>query len=326
VKGIETSLELKSPQSPKTIPRLESRTSKCLIVICAYNEEKSLPTLLELLRGRDVLVIDDGSSDGTKRIAESFGITLISHEERCGKAATLADGISYALQNSYDYIIEIGADAIPMPGTLKKIQDIMDTGATGGVSCKQIPIGVQNAAYHIDELIWAILSEGKARQMELHGSCHLGAVLFAFRPKLVKSIEGSTNDDEKVGISIMEQGHDTVFLEDAQVYFDASSSLGHIVERRRRMYYGHMCYKESTAPSMELSTSLVALIRAILSDYKRILWFAPTLVIDCYARLTAWADSRRVFMRNKYKKWVTTFAKNEVTIMSQEKRRLQIDT
>jgi glycosyltransferase involved in cell wall biosynthesis len=316
VKGIETSLELKSPQSPKTISRLDSRTSKCLIVICAYNEEKSLPTLLGLLRGRDVLVIDDGSSDGTKRIAESFGITLISHEERCGKAATLADGISYALQNSYDYIIEIGADAIPMPGTLKKIQDIMDTGVAGGVSCKQIPIGVQNPAYHIDELIWAILSEGKARQMELHGSCHLGAVLFAFRPKLVKSIEGSTNDDEKIGISIVEQGQNSIFLGDAPVYFDASSSLGHIVERRRRMYYGHMCYKESTAPSMELSTTLIALTRVLEADYKRILWLGPALVIDCYARLTAWSDSRRLFLRNKYKKWVTTFAKNEVAIIS----------
>ena len=58
--------------------------------------------LLQTLKGREVLVVDDGSLDKTREIAANYGATVLAHETRSGKAAALADGISYALQNSYD--------------------------------------------------------------------------------------------------------------------------------------------------------------------------------------------------------------------------------
>jgi glycosyltransferase involved in cell wall biosynthesis len=283
---------------------------KVLVIICAYNEERSLAYAIQSLKEMDILVIDDGSTDRTREVAIVNGATVISHEKRMGKAASLADGISYALQNQYQVVVEIGADAVPEDGSLEKILDHFGHPDVGGVSCKQIPLGIQNVAYYIDELIWAILAEGKNLQMRLRGSSHLGAVFFAFRPELVDSVTGSVNDDEKVGISIRDQGYRIIFDDKAIVYFDASTSIGHIFQRRKRMYYGHMKFDESAAPSMQLSTSLFALASSITKKRNRLLWLLPTLVIDSCARLIAWKDIRKPKSPEIYSRWVTTYAKN----------------
>jgi glycosyltransferase involved in cell wall biosynthesis len=283
---------------------------RTLIVICAYNEELSLGKTLDSFRGLDILVIDDGSTDKTREIAISRKVAIISHEHRLGKAASLADGISYALQNSYDVIVEIGADAVPGKESLRKVLKHFTRADVGGVSCMQVPVGTPNMAYHIDELIWAILAEGKRVQMIRKGTSHLGAVFFAFRPELVDSVVGSVNDDEKVGLSIRQRGYKIIFDDKAMVFFDASTCLGHILERRKRMYYGHMVFDESAAPSMQVSTSVLAVARSIIKSPRRSIWLPPTLLIDFYSRLTAWKDVRKFRDSEKYSRWVTTYAKN----------------
>jgi cellulose synthase/poly-beta-1,6-N-acetylglucosamine synthase-like glycosyltransferase len=290
-------------------------SAKCLIVICAHNEAKTLPYVLEALKGRDVLLVDDGSHDETKEIARTYGATVLAHDGRLGKVVSLADGISFALQNSYGTIIEIDADAIPKPGTLQKLVSRLSNPDVGAVSCRQVPIGRLNPAYHVDEFIWSLLAHGKKVQMESNGSCHLGAVLVAFKTDLVDSIEGSVNDDEQIGVSIEKSGHKISFVEDAVVYFDASSCLGHIVERRRRMYYGHMKFAESTAPSMQISTAIRAIVRSLVEEPKRVVWSIPAMLIDFYSRLMAWRDARNPIAGKKYNRWVTTYAKNNSLVI-----------
>jgi glycosyltransferase involved in cell wall biosynthesis len=317
--SIQAAIRTTRNQISKLVTSQEStvRTEfkRCLIVVCAYNEEKSLPCLLQSLKGREVLVVDDGSLDKTREIAAEYRSIVLAHDTRCGKAAALADGISYALQNSYDIVVEIGADAIPRPGTLQKILTLLNSNDVGGVSCRQVPIGRPNLAYYIDELIWSILAKGKKIQMERYGSSHLGAVMFGFKPALVDSVEGSVNDDEQVGISIQEKGYSIYFAEDAVVSFDASSCIGHLFERRKRMYYGHMKFSESTAPSMQVSTSMLALCRAVIERPKRAFWILPTMVLDFSARLMAWRDAKNPKSQRNYSRWVTTYAKDNSLVI-----------
>lgn len=287
-------------------------SSKTLILICAFNEEETLSVLLDRL-GTDyeILVIDDGSADRTRIVASDHGANILVHEERLGKAASLADGISYALQNGYDAILEIDADSIPRRGAIQRVLSKLSQRDVGAVSCKQIPIGGTNLAYHIDELIWAALTEGKRLQIRKYGSCHVGSVLVAFKPQLIDSVEGSVNDDEQVGISIQNKGFRAEFEDSDGVYFDASSCLGHILERRRRMYFGHMKFANSTAPSMEASISALALAIAVKEDKRRVAWLLPALVVDVIARLLAWKDVRQPEKSKKYTRWVTTYAKDD---------------
>jgi glycosyltransferase involved in cell wall biosynthesis len=82
------------------------------IVVPAYNEERGLPIVLEkILKVIDdryeVLVVDDGSADGTSKAAGRFPVRLIRHEINQGKGKAIITGINNA---KTDLIIFIDAD------------------------------------------------------------------------------------------------------------------------------------------------------------------------------------------------------------------------
>lgn len=290
-----------------------SLLKKTLIVICAYNEARALPSLLESLQGRSVLVVDDGSTDGTSDVFTKSGATALIHSQRQGKAASLQDAIQYAVEKGYEIIVEIDADVIPESGSVERLVDYLADPSVGAASVRQIPVGPPNVAYHIDELIWATLACGKEVQMSREHSSHLGAAMTAFKLKHLDSVTGSVNDDEEIGQGLSAKGLRTVFADDLTVYFDASSCLGHIIERRRRMIVGHCVYPRSTAPSMQIPVAALAIAKAIMEAPQRIVWALPALTIECYSRLMAWRDTRRPLVREKYRRWVTTFEKNHIT-------------
>jgi len=75
-------------------------TPRVSVVIPAYNEAGALPALIEELSGApddyEILVIDDGSTDGTSEILKSSGIRVIRHPYNIGYGAALKTGIRHA--------------------------------------------------------------------------------------------------------------------------------------------------------------------------------------------------------------------------------------
>jgi len=71
------------------------------IVIPAFNEEDSLEAVVIRIRDvmreadieHEIVVVDDGSTDATSRIAQGLGVTLVSHPENLGYGRSLKDGI-----------------------------------------------------------------------------------------------------------------------------------------------------------------------------------------------------------------------------------------
>ena len=159
-----------------------------------------------------MLVVDDGSNDGTGRLAEMEGAIVLSHWRRMGKAASLQDAIDYALDNGYGIVVEMGADAVPGKGSIENLIASMDPSAVAGASVRQIPVGRKNSSYYIDDLIWSVLAHGKSLQMVRHGTSHLGGVMYAFKPECVSSVEGSVNDDEQLSVCIKNKGYKAVFV------------------------------------------------------------------------------------------------------------------
>lgn len=86
------------------------KVKKFLIIIPAYNEAKSIGKVLDNLKGYDVLVVNDASTDNTREIAESKGFKCISHKENRGYCGALVTGYQYALEHDYDYVIQMDAD------------------------------------------------------------------------------------------------------------------------------------------------------------------------------------------------------------------------
>lgn len=85
-----------------------------VVFIPAWNEERSLPAVLDELREElpdaDVLVIDDGSTDGTARVAAAGGATVVSFGENRGLRAGIAAGYGEALARGFDHCGRIDAD------------------------------------------------------------------------------------------------------------------------------------------------------------------------------------------------------------------------
>lgn len=85
---------------------------RSIVIIPCYNEEATIGKIIFKARNfvNQVLIIDDGSSDNTKKIAIDFGATVITHKTNKGKSAGIKTGFRYALNNNYDYIITMDGD------------------------------------------------------------------------------------------------------------------------------------------------------------------------------------------------------------------------
>lgn len=100
------------------------------IVIPAYNEEKAIGRVLSdvgrLGIRKEVIVVDDGSSDRTSCIAErSKGVKVISHSRNMGKAHALRTGIMAA---SNDMIVTMDADCTYPAEAIPRLIDELDKG------------------------------------------------------------------------------------------------------------------------------------------------------------------------------------------------------
>lgn len=87
---------------------------KTLFLIAAYNEAETLPAVLRELvaAGQKVLVVDDGSQDGTLEVLRGFGedVYHARHPVNLGQGAALQTGIACARLLNPDYVVTFDAD------------------------------------------------------------------------------------------------------------------------------------------------------------------------------------------------------------------------
>lgn len=86
---------------------------RVLIAIPVFNEERYVRQVLGriLSFGHDVLVVDDGSTDGTPDLVRAYdNISVITHPENRGYGQSLIDAFNYASCKGYDWVITIDCD------------------------------------------------------------------------------------------------------------------------------------------------------------------------------------------------------------------------
>jgi dolichol-phosphate mannosyltransferase len=96
-----------------------------LVVIPTYNEAESIGEILAGLKPLDcdVLVIDDGSPDGTAQIARALGIEVIERAGKQGLGSAYRAGFSIALESGYTYVIQMDADGSHQIADLEKMME-----------------------------------------------------------------------------------------------------------------------------------------------------------------------------------------------------------
>ena len=92
------------------------------IIIPAYNEEEGIPIVITQLKGLtenyEILVVDDGSTDNTYKLAAEIGVKVIHHPYNKGYGAALKTGIRNA---EADIVLFMDADGQHKPRDIKKL-------------------------------------------------------------------------------------------------------------------------------------------------------------------------------------------------------------
>ena len=105
---------------------------KHLVIIPTYNEKENVKAIIEAVLGLsdfDVLIVDDGSPDGTADIVKSLQdiytdqLHLIQRSGKLGLGTAYIRGFKFGLESGYDYMYEMDADFSHSPKDLLKLRE-----------------------------------------------------------------------------------------------------------------------------------------------------------------------------------------------------------
>jgi glycosyltransferase involved in cell wall biosynthesis len=103
--------------------------NKICALIPAYNAQETIGPVLKKIEPLkiDTIVINDGSSDETKRVASENGALLLDHPLNLGKGAALRTGFQYILQRNYEVVITLDADGQHDPSEIPSLLKIFQS-------------------------------------------------------------------------------------------------------------------------------------------------------------------------------------------------------
>lgn len=126
--ALSTGAERVAAIAASTAP-LDATAWRATVILPAYNEASALPTVLADLFAAlnsqyEVIVVDDGSTDDTLRVAQTFPCRIIQHGDNRGKGAAIRTGLDQAHS---DYIVVMDADGSYPASAIPHIVELLQT-------------------------------------------------------------------------------------------------------------------------------------------------------------------------------------------------------
>ncbi|MEQ8841262.1 MAG: polyprenol monophosphomannose synthase [Acidimicrobiales bacterium] len=123
---------------------------RALVVLPTYNEAVNIGEVLRLLRDAcpdaGVLVVDDGSPDGTADLAEAMAdeignVEVMRRPSKSGLGSAYRDGFRHGLVNGYDIMVEMDSDLQHDPAALPSLLAAVEGGADLAIGSRYVPGG-----------------------------------------------------------------------------------------------------------------------------------------------------------------------------------------
>ncbi|MFJ3496531.1 bifunctional polysaccharide deacetylase/glycosyltransferase family 2 protein [Streptomyces sp. NPDC086091] len=223
-------------------------TEPVSVLVPAYNEAKCIEnTVRSLVRSDhpvEVLVIDDGSADGTARIVEDLDLpgVRVVRQLNAGKPAALNRGIANA---RHDLIVMMDGDTVFEPSTVRElVQPFADpqVGAVAGnakVGNKDTLIG---AWQHIEYVMGFNLDRRMYDVLRCMPT--IPGAVGAFRRTALDRVGGMSDDtlaeDTDITMAMHRDGWKVVYAEKARAWTEAPESVQQLWSQRYRWCYGTM--------------------------------------------------------------------------------------
>jgi cellulose synthase/poly-beta-1,6-N-acetylglucosamine synthase-like glycosyltransferase len=224
------------------IPEIQRDKTITLVISC-YNEAKVIAEKLdnslaldyprELL---DILVISDGSEDGSDDIVRRYadrGVRLIRQEGRLGKTM----GLNLALENSSsEYVVFSDANAIYEPDALVQLTRHFARPEVGYVvGAALYTDGKDNAAASNEDLYWQYELALKEWESRLHSVVGGDGAIYAIRRALWEPLQQKDINDFVNPLQIVAKGYRGVFTRDARCFEETAGDFAKEAKRKERI-------------------------------------------------------------------------------------------
>jgi glycosyltransferase involved in cell wall biosynthesis len=134
---------------------------KCCVLIPTYNNAKTLENVIQsvLEFTSDLIIVNDGASDGTSEILKKFNaLQILHHPQNLGKGMALRNGFELARKLGYIYCITIDSDgqhqASDLPKLIDKIEEIPGALVMGARNMDQASVPEKSSFGHKFSNFW----------------------------------------------------------------------------------------------------------------------------------------------------------------------------
>ncbi|MCX4400372.1 glycosyltransferase [Streptomyces sp. NPDC059837] len=223
-------------------------TEPVSVLVPAYNEakciENTVRSLMESEHPVEVLVVDDGSSDGTARIVEDLRLpnVRVVRQHNAGKPAALNRGLANA---RHDIVVMMDGDTVFEPATVRElVQPFADpsVGAVAGNAKVGNRDSLIGAWQHIEYVMGFNLDR---RMYDILGCMPtIPGAVGAFRRSALERVGGMSDDtlaeDTDITMALHRDGWRVVYAEKARAWTEAPESVQQLWSQRYRWSYGTM--------------------------------------------------------------------------------------
>ncbi|MCM3297051.1 glycosyltransferase [Streptomyces pseudogriseolus] len=223
-------------------------TQPVTVLVPAYNEAKCIENTVTSLMASDhpieVLVIDDGSTDGTARIVEAMGLpnVRVIRQLNAGKPAALNRGLANA---RYDIVVMMDGDTVFEPSTVRELVQPFGDPRVGAVA-GNAKVGNKDSLIGAWQHIEYVMGFNLDRRMYDILRCMptIPGAVGAFRKSALEPIGGMSDDtlaeDTDVTMALHRAGWRVVYAENARAWTEAPETVQQLWSQRYRWSYGTM--------------------------------------------------------------------------------------
>ena len=218
------------------------------VVVPAYNEKECIADTVRSLAASThpirIIVVDDGSTDGTAEIAESLGLPNVTvvWQPNSGKPAALNTGIAAA---DTEVVVMMDGDTVFEPDTVRLlVQPFADpqVGAVAGNAKIANRVGMIALWQHIEYVVGFSIDR---RAHDVMGCITtVPGAIGAFRASTLRQVNGLSDEtlaeDTDLTIAIVRAGWRVVYEERARAWTEAPTTISQLWRQRYRWCYGTM--------------------------------------------------------------------------------------